>query len=740
MLFKSLHQHFEIPSLSQTQSQNQHLVTSSTGDGGGAQALAALTTQSSQKPLLQLDGVNTIGESDNFDNDFEIGDLDLCQSMNDLLQSTQNSGNDTKKSTVTDTAGTSELSDLKSLLDAASCGNTGLEDFSTSPDQLSFSEDLLNEINLDKIQGKNDAGLNLELLIPEGGFSGFNTNEEKTDDYDESSYSSGGEWADGGSDLISEDNEDRLVKENQGLFQELICGKYKTFQSEQISEDDIIFSLSDMLSCINDYASVKNRAFMQVGVAPVVDILSYAINRTETIQGMVLKVVNKIVEGSPELMRLLAAAGGVPPFELFARGTTSTDILNDVVTFYDELYTLQRPVFFGNNGVSIVTYMLKTLVDKVEIALDCVLGILRIILRSLRDEKSRTLFDISHSYLREGLPEILAQITDAFITLGHSEYNEHIPEAFSLLSNIFFELSGTDNKVRICLCKKESLRCIIHIFSNVNRSALETRLAIAKTTENLAETTDNVAALRREGVLKALLEQITDSKIGILSETDTRARIYNTMQKSVKLDPTLNPELIKLGIVPLLCADVDIRPLDAIAVPFLILLLKNAKRRDAFSKCKLIDILIKLVSLESYAPTAMETIAWWIEKDTLHVKSRITQSKVISDFATAFISSSTWSNMLVSIISISKKSKAFAQKIGAIHDFMNCIMARLATSTPENILKLLDLIDVLYASASKKKDFSAEYNLVTSLNELKTTLASKVVVCRSLEKLLEKIK
>lgn len=732
MLLRSLHQQLGSPP---PQQQAQHLLTS---DNGMPQISITLSTQNAQKqPLFQLEGVSTIDESDDFENNFDIGDLDLSKSMDSLLSSTQNSTLSTQMKSDTTS---SELSDLKSLLDAASCGNTGLEEFSGSSDQLSFSEDLLKEINLDRIQGKNDAGVNLELLIPEGGFSGFSMDDDEGKSEDTGSdYNSDVEWVNGSSDITSEDDEDRLLKENQGYFQECICKRYKDFQVEGLNDDDAIFSLSDMLSDINEYAAVKVRAFMQVGVAPVVDVLTIAISRTEMLQGMVLKVVNKIVEGSPDLMRLMASAGGVPQFEVFAKTATSTDILNDVITFYDELYTLQRPIFFGNNGVSIISYMLKSLVDKVEIALDCILGILKIILRSLRDEKSRTIFDISHSYLRENLPGTLALVTNAFTDQVHIDY-EHVPEVFSLVSGIFSELSGTDNKVRERLCSKDALDCIVHLFSSAGRAALETRLSIAKTIENLAETADNVAALRREGVLKAMLEQITDSKIGVLTETDTRSRIYNTMQKAVKLDPTLNPELIKFGIVPLLCADVEIRPLDAIAVPFLILLLKNAKRRDAFSKCKFIDILIRLLGSEVYASSAMETIAWWIERDSMSIKSKITQAKVVSEFSASFIASPTWNTMLVSIMNISKKSKAFAQKLGTIRDFMNCIMARLASSTPENILKLIDMIDILYASASKKKEFATEYSLVYTINELKRTLATKVVVCRALEKLLEKIK
>ena len=737
MLLKSLQQHTDTSS-----SQTQHLISSL----GDISQISITLTPQTPKPILQLEGVSTINESDDFEHNLDVGDLDLCKSMNDLLNSSQgnnnnNSSNKDDISSKTDT-GTSDLSDLKSLLDAASCGNTGLEEFSGSSDQLSFSEDLLKEINLDRIQGKNDAGVNLELLIPEGGFSGFNNTEdedgeEKTEDYDELTYSTE-DWGDESSDLTSEDDENRLLRENQGCFQELICGKYKTFQTEGLSEDELMFSLSDMLSCINDYTTVKNRAFMQVGVAPVVDILTSALKYSETLQGMVIKVVNKIVEDSKDLMSLLAAAGGVPPFEIFARTATSTDILNDVITFYDELYTLQRPIFFGNNGVSIVSYMLKMLVEKVETSLDCILGILRIILRSLRDEKSRILFDISHSYLRENLPKILASITDAFINLGRSDYNDQIPTALSMVADIFFELSGTDTKVRTHLCRKESLVCVIHILGSTEISSHKTMLSMSKTIENVTESAENVAALRKEGVLKALLEQIGESASS--SETDTRYCIYNTMQKAVKLDPTLNPELIKFGIVSLLCKDVEIKPLDTIAVPFLTFLLKNAKRRDAFSKCKYIDVLIKLLGSEAYASSALETIAWWVEKDSMYIKSKITPGKVVSEVSNAYISSPTWTNMLVSIKSISKKSKTFAQKIGGIKDFMNCTMARLASSTPENIINLLDMLDVLYDGASKKKDFVAEYDLINTLVELKTTLASKVVVCKAAERLISKLK
>lgn len=742
MLLKSLQQHTDTPS-----SQTQHLITSL----GDLSQISITLTPQTPKPFPQLEGVSTINESDDFEHNLDLGDLDLCKSMNDLLNSTQNNNNsnnnnnDNRDSSTDSTSksdtGASDLSDLKSLLDAASCGNTGLEEFSGSSDQLSFSEDLLKEINLDRIQGKNDAGVNLELLIPEGGFNGFNNDdedgEEKTEDYDEFTYSNE-DWGDESSDLTSEDDENRLLRENQGCFQELICGKYKTFQTEGLNEDELMFSLSDMLSCINDYTTVKSRAFMQVGVAPVVDILTTALKHSETLQGMVIKVVNKIVEDSKDLMSLLAAAGGVPPFEIFARTATSTDILNDVITFYDELYTLQRPIFFGNNGVSIMSYMLKILVEKAETSLDCILGILRIILRSLKDEKSRILFDISHSYLRENLPKILANATDAFINLGHSDYNDQIPTALSLVSDIFFELSGTDNKVRAHLCRKESLVCIIHIFGSTEITSHKTMLSMAKTIENVTESAENVASLRKEGVLKALLEQIGESSSS--SETDTRYCIYNTMQKAVKLDPTLNPELIKFGIVPLLCKDVEIKPLDTIAVPFLTFLLKNAKRRDAFSKCKYIDVLIKLLGSEVYASSALETIAWWVEKDSMYIKSKITPGKVVSEVSNAYISSPTWNNMLVSIKSISKKSKTFAQKIGAIKDFMNCTMARLASSTPENIINLLDMLDVLYDGASKKKDFVAEYNLINTLTELRTTLASKVVVCKAAERLMSKIK
>ena len=757
LLIKSLQQQQSLPSPSQ---QAQRLSPSlscsinpgSAAGGGGSGGSNAL------KPLFQLEGVSSIDESDDFDASYDAENVDLCASMEELLKSTQTGGGGGgggcsssgggaaagSSSTPSKVSVTSELNDLRTLLDAGTTTagtGTGVEELSGSSDQLSFGDDLLKDLNLDgldkleKIQGKNDAGMSLELLLPEnngdGGGGGGGGEEE-------AGIGGGGEdWDEGSSDLSSEDDEAKLLKENQGCFQELICAKYKVLQNGGQSDSEALMTFADMLSCINEYSSVKVRAFLQVGVAPVVDVLMTAIVKSEELQVVVLKVVNKIVEDSPDLMRLLAAAGGIPPFDVFAKNASSLDVLNEVVAFYDKLYALQRAMFFGNNGVAVILGMLRSISeDPAGSELDCSLGLLRTVLASLHDEKARALVDIAHSYLRESVTEILSGVIASFRAA------EGAQQVFAVIANIFLELSTADDMVRAHLCKKDTLASLVKLFTGVRRAedpTLEVKLAVAKTVENLTATAQNVAALRHEGVLRILLEQLSDPKSGIPASAEVRQCIYTLANRAVNFDPTLNPELIKFGIVPVLCADVNTPPLDTIAVPFLSHLLKNAKRRDAFSRCKFLDILVGLLNSKTYALKAMETIAWWLDKDTMYVKSKIAQPKVLAELTTSFEESPLWDCMLVAIISIIRKSKTFAQKLGAIHEFMNCLMARLAVATPENTLKIINALDALYDGAGKKRDFVAEYDLHKILAELRKTHSTKVVVCRALDKLIKKM-
>ena len=481
--------------------------------------------------------------------------------------------------------------------------------------------------------------------------------------------------------------------------------------------------LEGLIDSVNEYAMVKEAAFEQVGMWPLVELLIEAPLKQETLQFYTIKTINKVVEGSGALMKMLGDCGGIVPMAYFI-SSPSQGVIDEVITFYEQMVGKSSELFLACNGVHYILTLLKTVYNNPMYGPDLTVSVLKIVLDTLNAEKGRPFFDVARTYLREGLLQSLVSIATGFKTNL---------EVGNLVGAALLAMARSDEVIKAWMCRREFVRGVWGLLEDGPETF---RVSLLKAIELIAYTRENVELLAAEGAVKVLFDQLP--RCG--ASPSLRHHIFAALRNIVSLNRDRQCELVGLGIVRQLCADVAEPGLKDDVIPFLCSLLKAVKKRDEFERNNVADVFIALLADPAYHQKAIESLAWWLEKDAAYVRSKIGHDRIMRALASTVTHSNLWPQLMDPVLRMIRKSKTIAQKLGAQENFVNFVLRKLKKSSTEQIRTLLDILAVLCQRAKAKSDFVTKNNILEKLASLREIHSSKVVVASSIDELIEAIK
>lgn len=518
-------------------------------------------------------------------------------------------------------------------------------------------------------------------------------------------------------------NKDALMRENGALLQERVTDIYRKLFAPGIKGTDYFRLLEALIESVNEYAMVKEAALAQVGLGPMVELLLEAPRKPEMMQFYTLKAVNKMVEGSAALMGMLSDCGGIIPITLFI-SSPSLDVIDEVITFFEQMSDKNLDLFLGCNGVHYILTLLRAVYKIPDYGAGFTVSVLRIVLDTLEAEKGRPHCDVARTYLREGFLTTL---------IGIGRGLKGNPEAGNLVGASLLAMARSDEVVKASMCRAE---IITGVWELLNKGTETFRVSLLKAVELIACARENVEMLAREGAVKVLFDQLPKCS----DSPSLRKHIFAALKNIVSLDAERQCELVSLGIVPYLCRDVPEPGLKDDVIPLLCSLLKAVKHRDEFKKSNVAEVLIALFADQAYHQKAVESLAWWLEKDSSYVRPKIAHEKIMKALTATITHSNLWAQLMDSVLKMVKKSKTIAQKLGAQEAFVTFVLRKLKKSSTEQIRTLLEIVGVLCRRAKTNSDFVTKNNIVEKLTSLREIHASKVVVASSIDDLIDSIK
>lgn len=518
-------------------------------------------------------------------------------------------------------------------------------------------------------------------------------------------------------------DKDALMRENRVMLQERVTELYRKLRVPGIKDTEYFKLLESLIDSVSEYATVKEDALAQVGLGPLVELLLEAPPKPDTMQFYTLKAVNKVVEGSAALIKMLSDCGGIIPISFFIN-SQSLDVIDEVITFFEQMSALNLDLFLACNGVHHILTLLRAVYKIADFGAGFTVSVLKIVLETLEAVNGRPYYDVARSYLRE-------DFLSSLIGIGRGLKGN--PEAGNLVGAALLAMARTDEVVKARICRAE---IVTGVWELLNKGTETFRVSLIKTVELIACTRENVEMLAQAGAVKVLFGQLPKCK----DSASLRKHIFAALKNIVSLDTNRQCELVSLGVVPYLCEDVADPILKDDVISLLCSLLKAVKHRDEFKKNNVAEVLIALFADQTYHQKAVESLAWWLEKDSGYVRPKIAHDKIMRALAATVTHSNSWAQLMDSILRMVKKSKTIAQKLGAQESFVNFVLRKLKKSSTEQIRMLLEVLSVLCHRAKANSDFVARNNVLEKLATLREVHASKVVVVSSIDELIDSIK
>ena len=531
-------------------------------------------------------------------------------------------------------------------------------------------------------------------------------------------------------DEDDDDVEIRAIRETRGMLQESILKAYRTFDDVKCAKDsDMIKALETLDAAVTEYSVVKEGAFQQVGLGPIIDILrEIAPTSCSALLLTVLTTINRVTENSKSMQTLLGFSGGIYIIGTFV-GTKSQDVLERLITFYFQLFQDSPMLFLTCGGVSNVVSLLRGACGT-QMNL---IPILQLILTSLREEKKTPLCDIAKTYVREDLLTVLPIATKK----AKSSKGQ-----LKLLGYIICELATADTPVKRAITQRGFVRPLLDLFAFGNS---DITVAAARAVEALTCDEECIDNLIAENVIKALMDLLDGTSASSNdSETTTtlQQRIFSAISNIIRLKPTCQNELLKAGIVPVLVKATDMKGVRDVAIPLLCSLIKTAHKREVFAKNKAIETLVQLVMDDIYRLNAFETISLWLQVDPSTIKSKLSHSKEVKIFARSFerAEDGVWQMLLTPFLIIIKQSHTIAQKLGEQPELMDSIVKRLESDGTVHVRLLLDMLEELFVKTKDKKakkELVSRYNLIGVLENVSKLNSEKIVITLKIKSLLK---
>lgn len=522
-----------------------------------------------------------------------------------------------------------------------------------------------------------------------------------------------------------EDEDLRERREEQASLQSEASLSFAVMLKKNATDLEVGAALDQLLAAIVEHDRVKERAFTQIGTAPLIDVLEMTVKRKNLLL-KVLLVVNQLAEGSPAIQSMFAIAGGVSTIINLAVPTTELAARLEIARFAAKMSGPSLETLASCRGPQTLVSLLLSASPPSIVGNQLAVTVLKCINNLLALQKGKPCFDVSRSFLRAGL--LTALVSTARSLIGDIAICAGVGE-------VLMSMAASDLQVKEAFCVVEVLSGIWFL---TEKGPEPLRVALLKSVRLIASDPANIESLNKSGAIRILVAEMKRS-------TAVRFNALHALSQLCKLNPDRLGEAAQCGIVPPLIAASAVRAEKEVALPMLCeLLMRVKKARDQLWSNNCLEFFIDLLRDRIYQPNALECIANWLNDEPHRVKKTLGHTKQIKKLARAFEKADNvvWPRLVPAYHKIVMKSRGIARKLGREPIFVQTLFAKLSMPQAKVEVRksLAQILTRLFAVHKEKRVFVQEYELVTRLTQIRRENQTALLVVNIVDDLLAQLK
>jgi serine/threonine protein kinase len=447
-------------------------------------------------------------------------------------------------------------------------------------------------------------------------------------------------------------------------------------------EDDLVMLLDQLLGILDDATEssgggdIRNVIVSSHGMLPILEILEEA--KRQDIILRLLRVVNRILDGSAEVQENLCFVGGIPVVTKFAGRKFATEIRLETAAFVRMMYTtphspgaalmmaasvwkdaapltaaptMTLQMFVACGGLNVLVEFLEEDYDTPagrELVLTGVNGIWSVFELQGSTPKNDFCRIFSRSAVLYPLSLVLNRVLD--------EEGDLARVVESRIVNIFLLFSQAENHVKETVADRMVLKRVLKDLRRMSPMCQITMLKFIKNLSMLATTLD---ALQNSNAIEVLTDflgtaieqqqsqhrrrpQPTSPSAGSTSNfREITNQLLNTMFNLCRLSKSRQEDAALSGLIPLLQRIVQTeRPLKEFALPILCDMAHSGKvGRKILWQNKGLAFYVELLKEPYWAVTALDALFVWLQEETGKVEEcLLTESYGSGGFAEAIVS------------------------------------------------------------------------------------------------------
>jgi serine/threonine protein kinase len=447
-------------------------------------------------------------------------------------------------------------------------------------------------------------------------------------------------------------------------------------------EDDLVMLLDQLLGILDDATEsagggdIRNVIVSSHGMLPILEILEEA--KRQDIVLRLLRVVNRILDGSAEVQENLCFVGGIPVVTKFAGRKFATEIRLETAAFVRMMYTtphspgaalmmaasvwkdtapvaaaptMTLQMFVACGGLNVLVEFLEEDYDTPagrELVLTGVNGIWSVFELQGSTPKNDFCRIFSRSAVLYPLSLVLNRVLD--------EEGDLARVVESRIVNIFLLFSQAENHVKETVADRMVLKRVLKDLRRMSPMCQITMLKFIKNLSMLATTLD---ALQNSNAIEVLTDflgtaieqqqsqhrrrpQTTSPSAGSSSNfREITNQLLNTMFNLCRLSKSRQEDAALSGLIPLLQRIVQTeRPLKEFALPILCDMAHSGKvGRKILWQNKGLAFYVELLKEPYWAVTALDALFVWLQEETGKVEEcLLTESFGSGGFAEAIVS------------------------------------------------------------------------------------------------------
>ena len=558
----------------------------------------------------------------------------------------------------------------------------------------------------------------------------------------------------------------------------------------EMPEDDLVLLLDQLLDILDDaptYAvagaggvaggDIRNVIVFNHGMLPILEILEEA-KRPDVILRL-LRIVNRILDGSPDVQENLCFVGGIPVVTRFASRKFSTEIRLEAAAFVRMMYTApQAPraaalllasaaspaaaalaaatspavgaptmtlqMFVACGGLNVLVEFLEEDYDTPagrELVLSGVNGIWSVFELQGSTPKNDFCRIFSRSAVLYPLSLVLNRVLDEEGDLAR------VTEA--RIVNIFLLFSQAENHVKETVADRMVLKRVLKDLRRMRPASQITMLKFIKNLSMLATTLD---ALQNSNAIEVLTDFLgtameqqqhapaasrsSRAPAGAVGSTsnfrEITNQLLNTMFNLCRLSKSRQEDAALSGLIPLLQRIVQTeRPLKEFALPILCDMAHSGKvGRKVLWQNKGLAFYVELLKEPYWAVTALDALFVWLQEETGKVEECLLMDggSGSGSFTEAIVNcfveakADAFENLLEPLQKMLRLSPAIAARLSASRAFFERAVGKVVVAKKAlvrlNLLRVVRSIVDAAASVSSVNQLVLETGLLNTARRL----------------------